>query len=254
MEWVPVAARWSVPAPQARSAKRPAARRAAARSAELAISSRASHQDRPMPRCAVSIASATAKPCAHRWSRKREGRLPVDQVAAVDGGDVRGGVDAARGGRRVAGRPAGRRTSSGSARPGSMMRAATSGSRRPCLAEPPAVSPGARDLDAAPSSEERIASSASWTPLAPANRSQRERLAERGIPQEQLPLRLEPVVEFHVVRHVGPHRRVVERDRAGQGSTPASGWTPCAGWRSCAGPPRRCRACRPRAVRAARGG
>jgi len=23
-----------------------------------------------MPRCAVSIASATAKPCAHRWSRK----------------------------------------------------------------------------------------------------------------------------------------------------------------------------------------
>ena len=37
-----------------------------------------------------------------------QGRLPVDQVAAVDRGDVGGGVDAARGGRRVAGRPAGR--------------------------------------------------------------------------------------------------------------------------------------------------
>ena len=34
------------------------------------ISSRLTGQSRPMPRWAVSIASATAKPCAHRWRRK----------------------------------------------------------------------------------------------------------------------------------------------------------------------------------------
>ena len=31
-----------------------------------------------MPRCAVSIASATPNPCAHRWSRKRIVDFPVD--------------------------------------------------------------------------------------------------------------------------------------------------------------------------------
>jgi len=59
------------------------------------------HHDRPMPRCAVSMASATAKPCAHRWFAEAEGGLPVDQVAAVGRGDVGGGVR--RGARRAAG-------------------------------------------------------------------------------------------------------------------------------------------------------
>ena len=60
-----------MPAPLATPAKRPDRRRAAARSAVLAISSLASPQDRPMPRWAVSIASATANPWSQRWSRKR---------------------------------------------------------------------------------------------------------------------------------------------------------------------------------------
>ena len=51
------------PADQAAAARRPAP---AARAADLAISSRACSQDSPMPRCAVSIASATPNPCAHR--------------------------------------------------------------------------------------------------------------------------------------------------------------------------------------------
>ena len=61
-------ASWSVPAPQASASSRPAS---AARAADLAISSLACSQDRPMPRCAVSIASATPNPCAHRCSRNR---------------------------------------------------------------------------------------------------------------------------------------------------------------------------------------
>ena len=38
----------------------------AARAAVLAISSRARSQGSPMPRCEVSIASATPNPCAHK--------------------------------------------------------------------------------------------------------------------------------------------------------------------------------------------
>src|SRR6266566_6215736 len=61
-------ASWSVPAPQASAPSRLAS---AARAAVLAISSLACSQDSPMPRCAVSIASATPNPCAHRCSRNR---------------------------------------------------------------------------------------------------------------------------------------------------------------------------------------
>ena len=43
----------------------------AARAAVLAISSLACSQSRPMPRCAVSIASATPNPCDHRCWRNR---------------------------------------------------------------------------------------------------------------------------------------------------------------------------------------
>ena len=64
----PPSASWSVPAPQARASSRPAS---AARAAVLAISSLACSQDSPMPRWAVSIASATPNPCAHRCSRNR---------------------------------------------------------------------------------------------------------------------------------------------------------------------------------------
>jgi len=63
----PPSASWSVPAPQASAPSRPAA---AARAAVLAISSLACSQGSPMPRCAVSIASATPNPYAHRCSRK----------------------------------------------------------------------------------------------------------------------------------------------------------------------------------------
>ena len=52
-------ASWSVPAPQASAPSRPVS---AARVAVLAISSLACGQDSPMPRCAVSIASATPNP------------------------------------------------------------------------------------------------------------------------------------------------------------------------------------------------
>ena len=48
----------------------PAARCFASRSADLVISSLATAQDNPMPRCAVSIASAIPKPWAQRCSRK----------------------------------------------------------------------------------------------------------------------------------------------------------------------------------------
>src|SRR5947207_4245532 len=67
----PPSASWSVPAPQASASSRPAS---AARAAVLAISSLACSQDSPkgpMPRCAVSIASATPNPYAHRCSRNR---------------------------------------------------------------------------------------------------------------------------------------------------------------------------------------
>ena len=57
--------RWSVPAPAAivppTARASPTLRR---------ISSRLTAQSSPMPRWAVSIASATANPCSHRWRRK----------------------------------------------------------------------------------------------------------------------------------------------------------------------------------------
>ena len=74
----PPAGSWSVPAPQA-SSPPPAA---PARSAEYLIRSLAWSQPRPMPRCAVSIASATPNPCAHRWSRKAS----VDSQSMVPSG------------------------------------------------------------------------------------------------------------------------------------------------------------------------
>ncbi len=129
-----------------------------------------------------------------------------------------GGVDAARDGRRVAGRPAGRGDLEG-LRPAGQ-RDAGGHVRLPARCSRPVlsgtvpsgtVSPGAGTSTRRPSSEDRIASSASWTPLAPGEQVPRERPAARGGPQEQLPLRLEPVAHVHVVRHVGPHRLVVER-------------------------------------------
>ena len=128
-----------------------------------------------------------------------EGGLPVDQVAAVDRGDVGGGVDAARGGRRVAGRPAGR---------GDLQRLRPAGQRD---AGGHVRLPARVSRRGGP--RRRTASRAR-----PAGRPWRRRTgpsangsAARGGPQEQLPLRLEPVAEVHVVRHVGPHRLVVER-------------------------------------------
>ena len=59
------ASRWSVPAPQAIFT--PGRRRAA--SSARRISSFAPLQSSPMPRCAVSIASATPSPRSHRYSR-----------------------------------------------------------------------------------------------------------------------------------------------------------------------------------------
>ncbi len=57
--------RWSVPAPQAIAP--PTARASAA---ERRMSVAASGHSRPVPRCAVSMASATPRPCDHRWRRK----------------------------------------------------------------------------------------------------------------------------------------------------------------------------------------
>lgn len=62
---VPSPGSWSVPTPQAILPPT-----AFASAAERRISSAAPAQSRPMPRCAVSMASATPRPCAHRWRRK----------------------------------------------------------------------------------------------------------------------------------------------------------------------------------------
>ena len=72
---------WSVPTPQA---IRPPTARASA--AERRISSAAPAQSRPMPRWAVSIASATPSPWDHRWRRKA--RVASQSTAAGESGDT----------------------------------------------------------------------------------------------------------------------------------------------------------------------
>ena len=63
IEYVLPAARWSVPAPLAMTFPFSDAWM------ERRISSSEFVQSRPMPRCAVSIASATPKPQDQRWRR-----------------------------------------------------------------------------------------------------------------------------------------------------------------------------------------
>ena len=138
---------WSVPAPHA-SAPPPSA-------AERRISSRAAGQPRPMPRWAVSIASATPSPCAHRWRRKAsvasQSTPPPDRV----GDDVRGGEGDPRGRGPAVGRErarlAGRVRLEPSARPRQRQSSGTSTHRR--------------------SLHDRMPSSASCTPRAAAWKS-----------------------------------------------------------------------------------
>ena len=63
-----------------RRRKRPARRRAPSRRRPSArISSSEVGQSSPMPRCAVSIASATPRPRSQRCCAERDGRVPVDR-------------------------------------------------------------------------------------------------------------------------------------------------------------------------------
>src|SRR5580704_4119788 len=66
---------WSVPAPQTIECCP-----AVAAAVERWISSRTEFQSRPIPRCAVSIASATPNPCDQRCSRNR--RVVSQSIAA----------------------------------------------------------------------------------------------------------------------------------------------------------------------------
>src|SRR5438067_13910245 len=171
-------ASWSVPAPQASASSRPAS---AARAADLAISSRACSQARPkgpMPRCAVSIASATPNPYAHRCSRNRS----VDSQS-------------------MTGTPSAVATAATCAAAKTFLLAGggyttrTSDRQRRAL-EPPPLGRGL------PRPAGQV------HPLGPLDQVPGERSALGRRREEQLPLRLEPVVERHVVRHVRPQRLV----------------------------------------------
>src|SRR6478609_12088155 len=168
-------ASWSVPAPQASASSRPAS---AARAAVLAISSLACSQDSPMPRWAVSIASATPNPYAHRCSRNRS----VDSqsmTGAPPGPATAATCAAAKTFRRAGG---GYTTS-------------TSDRQR-------------RDLEPPPLGRGPQRQVGQLHPLGPLDQVPGERPALGRACEEQLPLRLEPVVERHVVRHVRPQRLV----------------------------------------------
>jgi hypothetical protein len=74
--------RWSVPQPDATSA--PGTSRAA--SSDRSISASDVGQSRPMPRCAVSIASATPRPSDHR--RCRVAIVASQSIVAVSQGST----------------------------------------------------------------------------------------------------------------------------------------------------------------------
>src|SRR6266702_8633529 len=173
-------ASWSVPAPQASASSLPAP---AARAAVLAISSLACSQDRPkgpMPRCAVSIASATPNPCAHRCSRNRS--VDSQSMTGTPSGPATAATCAAAKTFRLAGGGYTTRTSD---------------SQR-------------RDLEPPPLGRGPQRQVGQLHPLGPLEEVPGERPALGRALQEQLPLRLEPVAERHVVRHVRPQRLVLD--------------------------------------------
>ena len=173
------------------------------------ISSSASGQPRPMPRWAVSMASATARPRSHRWWRKRERLFPVDRrrqpgIVVGEGiGDHMGGgeSDAREFGRiatfdpdRFASHSVGFDPPVGGGQPDfghHISSAGTSSQRRSFqLCRP---------------------SSASCTPLAPSTEVVFPWAVLGDVAQEQLPLLLEAVVGGPVVRHLlpGPKKSIV---------------------------------------------
>ena len=102
-----------------------------------------------MPRCEVSIASATPNPCAHRCSRKRivdsQSMTGIPPPCRGGGGHVRGGEDLAAGRRRVPAAQPGSGMTSGPARtPGSWISQSVAGTsdRQRRHVEPPAFGRG----------------------------------------------------------------------------------------------------------------
>src|SRR5690349_5991076 len=169
--WSAPSASWSVPAPQARVPSRPVA---AALAAVLAISSLACSQGRPMPRCAVSIASATPNPCAHRCSRN----LMVDSqsITGAPSGPATAATCAAAKTFRLlkgAGEVGGGHTTRTS-------------DRQRGYGEPPALGRGL---------QRQVGQ---LHPLGPLDQVPGERPPLAGAGEELLPLHLEPVVENHV--------------------------------------------------------
>src|SRR6266700_2751202 len=178
-------ASWSVPAPQASAPSRLAS---AARAAVLAISSLACSQDRPMPRWAVSIASATPNPCAHRCSRNR--RVDSQSMTGTPPAEATAATCAAAKTFRLLGGGYTTRTSD----------------RQRRDFEPPALGRGL---------QRQVGQLHAPGPL---GQVPGERPALGGALEEQLPLHLEAVVEGHVVRHVRPQLLVL--DRVGQVGVP----------------------------------
>src|SRR5580692_10344482 len=215
---------WSVPAPLAISVPS-----RAARPADRRISSRAAGQGSPIPRCAVSIASATANPCAHKYSRNpsvaSQSMLPSGKAATCAAAktlrEAGGGYPAAQGGSGMA---------TGWARPGRLTRMPMS------PGQPGHVDPASlgRGLQGEPGQ---------LHPPGALGEVPGEGRACRHMLEEQLPLHLEAVVEQLMVWYIGPLRLVVDgvgqvrvphrHGRAGPGLHHA---VPQAGHRAAAGP------------------
>src|SRR5215831_8691227 len=173
----PPSASWSVPAPQASTSSRPAA---AARAAVMPISSLACSQDSPMPRCAVSIASATPNPCAHRYSRKR--MVDSQSMTGFPSAPATAATCAAAKTLRLV---------KGAGEVGGGYITRTSDRQR-------------RDFEAPALGRGLQRQVGQLHPLGPFGQVPGERPPLAGAPEEQLPLHLESVVEGRVVRHVRP--------------------------------------------------
>ena len=163
-----------------------------------------------MPRCAVSIASATPKPMLPQVAPVGERRVPVDRRAESHGStlaqrighDVRGGV-ARRGSSAAALRWRGDERRAAAQRVRSA-RVSVGVRQHECVCMAALSASSARHVEPAPLGPALQAELGELHALRAFEQVPAERAALDDVPQEQLPLHLERVVVHAIVRHLLP--------------------------------------------------